>query len=53
MGECCLLVEAAGPVGRAHQRSGQHADEPESLGVGRQIDELIRVDPTIDRMVAR
>src|SRR3954447_19953712 len=37
-----LLVEAAGAVGAADQRTGQHAGEPGPLRLGRENDEILR-----------
>src|SRR6478672_4715935 len=46
-----LLVEPAGAVGAAHQRTGQHTGEPDALGLGGEADELLRLDPADDRVV--
>src|SRR6202000_374818 len=52
-GACGLVVEPAGAVGRPHQRPGQHTREAESLGVLRELDELLRPDPAVHRVMAR
>src|SRR6516225_7085667 len=48
-----LLVEPSGPVGRSHQRPGQHPRKAEPLGVLGELDELLGLHPALDRVVAR
>ena len=46
-----LLVEAAGAVRRAHQRAGHHAGEADVVGLVLELDELLGLDPPLDRVV--
>src|ERR1700761_5082270 len=48
-----LLIEPPGAIRRTHQRAGQHPGEPKLLGVALVVDELVRVDPPIDRVMPR
>ena len=48
-----LPVQPARAVGRPYERSGQHPGESEPLGIGRELDEFVRVHPPLHRGVAR
>ena len=48
-----LLVEPAGAVGRAHERTGHHAGEPDLVGLVLQLDELLGLHPALDGVVPR
>src|SRR3954447_26128587 len=48
-----LLVEPPRAVGAAHERTGQHPGEADPLGLLAEADELLRLDPADDGVVAR
>src|SRR5680860_31883 len=48
-----LLVEPAGAVRRAHQRSRHHPGEADLERLVIQLDELLGLDPALDRVVAK
>src|SRR4029450_3904693 len=48
-----LLVQAAGPVGRAHQRTAHHPGEAEILGLLAQLHKLLLLHPALNPVVQR
>src|SRR3954469_9760563 len=46
-----LTVQPAGPVGRTHERAGHDAREADLVGLVAELDELLGLDPALDRGV--
>src|SRR6478609_11344065 len=46
-----LTVQPAGTVGRADQRTGERSGEADLVGLGLELDELLRLDPPLDGVV--
>ncbi len=48
-----LGVQPARPIRRPHQRAGQHSGEAEAVRELLVLDELLGLDPALDRVVAQ